>query len=281
MSKKMKHNKKRNTAFLYEALIREITKSILEGNSAKKNNAISILKNRFKKGTNLRKELDLYKAIYETDKLEPYAAEKLLYKVKMAHSSLDATSIYGEQTALIKDINANLPKTTYANFVPSYKNLASISQIFNSDTPIKKSVLLEEQIIKDMTATFTAKETNSMKPIDNLIFKTFIQSFNSQYIGILSEEQKTLLNKYIMSFADNGAEFKLYLNEEIGRLRTIIESSLTIEEVKSDSHMTASTNKVLSIIEEFKQKPFDQDMLADILNIQNLTKEIINNGNNT
>ncbi len=277
----MKHNKKRNTAFLYEALIRELTKSILEGNKKNKNNAISILKNRFRQGTHLRRELDLYKALYETDKLESYAAEKLLYKVKMAHSSLDATSIYDEQTALIKDINANLPKTTYANFVPSYKNLASISQIFNSDTPIKKGILLEEQIIKNMSVVYTEAEDNSMKPIDNLIFKTFIQSFNSQYLDVLSEEQKMLLNKYIMSFTDGGTEFKVYLNEEIGRLRTVLEDSLSCDEIKTDSSMSTSTKKVLSLIEEFKQKPFSQDMLTDILNIQNLTREITNDGNNT
>ena len=29
---KLKHNKKRNTAFLYEALVKELTKSIVHGN---------------------------------------------------------------------------------------------------------------------------------------------------------------------------------------------------------------------------------------------------------
>ena len=33
---KMKHNKKRNTAFLYEVIIRELTKAIVEGDKNKK-----------------------------------------------------------------------------------------------------------------------------------------------------------------------------------------------------------------------------------------------------
>ena len=34
----MKHNKKRNTAFIYETLTRELTKSIIEKDTDKKNN---------------------------------------------------------------------------------------------------------------------------------------------------------------------------------------------------------------------------------------------------
>jgi hypothetical protein len=84
-----------------------------------------------------------------------------------------------------------------------------------------------------------------------------------------------------MSFTDGGTEFKVYLNEKIGRLRTVLEDSLSCDEIKTDSSMSTSTKKVLSLIEEFKQKPFSQDMLTDILNIQNLTREITNDGNNT
>jgi hypothetical protein len=42
-----KHNKKRNTIILYETLIRELTKSILEENEEKKKKVLSILKEFF------------------------------------------------------------------------------------------------------------------------------------------------------------------------------------------------------------------------------------------
>ena len=48
-SKKLKHNKKRNTAFLFEALVKELTKASI-ANDVKKRKAISsILKKHFKK----------------------------------------------------------------------------------------------------------------------------------------------------------------------------------------------------------------------------------------
>ena len=45
---KMKHNKKRNTAFIFEVLIRELTKSIVEKNDKQKKIIISLIKENFK-----------------------------------------------------------------------------------------------------------------------------------------------------------------------------------------------------------------------------------------
>ena len=75
----MKHNKKRNTAFIYEALIKEVTKSIIEKDATRKNCIIAILKENFGKGTTLGKELELYKALSETKNTQLIIAEKILH----------------------------------------------------------------------------------------------------------------------------------------------------------------------------------------------------------
>ena len=51
---KLKHNKKRNTAFLYEALVREATKSILEQDQVKKAIIINIMREHFSAVFDLR-----------------------------------------------------------------------------------------------------------------------------------------------------------------------------------------------------------------------------------
>ena len=61
-----KHNKKRNTMFIYETLIREVVKQSVNKNTAKRDIAIGILKEYFKKDTQLRQELDLYRTLLET-----------------------------------------------------------------------------------------------------------------------------------------------------------------------------------------------------------------------
>ena len=62
----MKHNKKRNTAFLYETLVRELTSSVVNENTARNKKIISIMKNFFRRDTPLGLELELYRTLYET-----------------------------------------------------------------------------------------------------------------------------------------------------------------------------------------------------------------------
>ena len=59
----MKHNKKRNTAFIYETLSRELTKAIVDKNDNKKKVVLAIIKEGFGNDTTLAKELTLYKTL--------------------------------------------------------------------------------------------------------------------------------------------------------------------------------------------------------------------------
>ena len=56
----MKHNKKRNTAFLYESLIQELTKAIMNKDKQRKANIIKIIKENFGKGSSLKEDLEIY-----------------------------------------------------------------------------------------------------------------------------------------------------------------------------------------------------------------------------
>ena len=69
-------------------------------------------------------------------------------------------------------------------------------------------------------------------------------------------------------------QLKIFLNEELGRLKKVIKHSIKLEEVRTDSDMLEKTNQILEMLESFKAKPLDKDMLTQILKIQDLTKEI-------
>ena len=58
---KVKHNKKRNTAFVYEALIREGTNAILKKDLEKRNKVVQIIRKHFNGDTELRQDLDCYR----------------------------------------------------------------------------------------------------------------------------------------------------------------------------------------------------------------------------
>ena len=54
---RLKHNKKRNTAFVYEALVRELTESVVRNNKNKQNKIVSIIKDHFAGDSILKEEL--------------------------------------------------------------------------------------------------------------------------------------------------------------------------------------------------------------------------------
>jgi len=273
---KTKHNKKRNTAFLYEALVREMTKAVVSQDKKRKNNIIDILKESFSSNKILGQELRLYQTILESTDLDSITAEKLLYKIREAYATLDVQEIYDAQSSVINRINKEIGSAVYNNFVPNYKSIATVSQLFGADSSaagIKKGVILEQNVLETLTSDTTKESETEMKPIDNIVFKTFTSKFNEAYGEGLLSEQKELLNRYILSFSSD-TDMKIYLNEELGRLHVALQKALNTDEVKSDGTMTESTNSVINMIEEFRNTPVDKSLVEKVLKIQNLVHEI-------
>jgi len=266
-----KHNKKRNTAFIYETLIREVVKQTIKQDHAKRNTAIAVLKEGFRKGTQLRKEMDLYSALLETDNLDGHTAEKLIYEALKQHRGVDQKKLFTEQSAIIATINKNLDKGVFNNFVPNYKSLATISQLFNQSLNPKTKVLLESRLIKRLTKGRTLKENDSK--VSGLVVKTFVDRYNKTYSELL-KEQKELLNKYVSSFQDEGAEFKFYISEEVGRLKEVIANSRSIEEVAADTAIEEKITQVTTLLEDFHKSPVSRDKLLQVLKVQNLAHEL-------
>lgn len=271
---KTKHNKKRNTAFLYEAIIREITKAIIDQDKYKKKSLVDLCKKYLFSGTELKKELDLYTAIYETNNMDQNSAERLLNEAKLQYEMLDKNKIFDEQTILINELNRVTLGKIFSNFIPDYKNLATISQIFNNTTPIKEKILLESMMLQKMISSIEETNNNKMETLDSLTYKLFVRKFNEQYSESLLKEQKDLITKYVMSFADNGVEFKIFLNEEISRLKDAVNDSLEDKSMLLDEVMRTKTSLILNKMFEYKNKQIDTQLIGEVLQIQNLVKEI-------
>lgn len=274
---RMKHNKKRNIAFVYEALIREATKAVINKESSQKTKVFSILKEFFSKDKILAKELRTYKAIYETDSVDKKIADKIIQEAKIEYLSLDKEKVFQEQTRLIETINTELSPKIYNNFIPNYKDLATIHQIFNSSTSIKSRVILEESIAKNIS--MRAGSLKPMKTVDNLTMKTFLNKYNKKY-GDLLEEQKSLLNLFITSFDDKGTSLKLYLNDEISRLRSELLESKNIKNIFEDKMAMEKIGLVLETLDSYSKREIDRSMLQQVLKIQNLVGDLKENVTN-
>jgi len=271
---RLKHNKKRNTAFVYEALVRELTESIVKNKKDKQNKIVSIIKEHFSKNTLLNKELGIYQAVYDTKQVDRKLAEKIVLEAKEEYASLNKGKIFKEQSALINKINKTISSKIFNNFLPNYRSIASVYSIFNNSLPVKDRVLLEENLVEQMSASAETLGEQNQKPIDNIVYKSFVNKFNEEYSGKLAEEQKDLLVRYISSFSDNGLQMKTYLNEEVGRLKSKLSKVKTNKHVKADNEMVLKIGKVHSLLEGCKEREMDVDMLELVLKTQELVNEI-------
>lgn len=262
----MKHNKKRNTAFIYEALVRVITDSIVNKDETTRQKAINLVKKHFKPNSILRRDLECYRSLYETKSSETNS-RMILVEAKLANRLLDPTGLFKAQTELIKDINTTLGSSTFNVFVPNYKTLATISQIFSQNTTPANKVLLENELMSNMLDASSSQ--TEMKTIDNLVYKTFVDKFNTKYGAELLEEQKSLLTNYITSFVDNGLELKIFLNEELARLKHKLNESKN-----SNPEMKNQINQVIHRLDELGKQEINDSTIKVILNTQALVKEL-------
>lgn len=269
---KLKHNKKRNTAFLYETLVKELTKAVVYGDKNKQKFVSTLIKEHFKKNGPLDRELTLYKQIYETRKFPTDRAEKLLDQVKEDHNSINENDIYNEQSKLIAKINKNLGPGIYSNFVPNYKTLASISQMFNRSIEPKRRVLLEHELLQYITGDEIV-EKKDLKPIDNLTYQRFVDRFNEAYSNALLPEQKELLSRYIRHSEDD-IDLKVYLNEELWRLKGVLKEVSGTEIVKENIDLNDNFQKMSESIQNLQIETINESLIKKIMLIQEFVHEV-------
>ena len=274
---KFKHNKKRNTAFLFETLIKEMAKSVVANDSERQTKIAKIIKRHFTKRGVLYKDLQSYKVLMELKEAESDFAKRIISEVRRDRDRQNTQNIFSEQSRLIKKINVELGQEVYSNFVPNYKTMATIGQLFADNVSPNEKVILEDKLLTEMTKAEEKTEKEILEHIDSIAYKTFTNKFNKAYAGKLHEEQQQVVSKYIYSVSDNGISLKTYLNEEVGRLRDKVRSSLDSKEISSDPEMVKKTEQVLEFLDSLTETKLDEAAIKKIMQIQGLIREVETN----
>jgi len=269
---RLKHNKKRNTAFLFECLVKELAKACFKKDQKEKVKIAKIIKESFNNETLLGRELSLYRALYETKEIDTYSAEKIMIETKKQYEKLNQKSIFNEQTNLINKINRSLSGDVWDNFIPNYKSLATIYQIFNPKTNVKTKVILENNVLMGMISKKQIVEEQEIKPIDDLVLKKFITKFNDKYGNKLLENQKKLLSNYITcAEGPSSSTFKMYIAEELDQIKSVIDS---FERKNDNFPYKEKLQEAKRLIDSFQKKNIDEQDLKRILALQNLAEEL-------
>ena len=122
------------------------------------------------------------------------------------------------------------------------------------------------------------EKVNTIVEVDDIVVNSFVEKFNNKYDNKPLDEQKTVLNLYIKSFVDNSVEFKMFLNEEIKRLKQEVQNAKSNEVFVNDADMLAKTEKIIDKLDSFKQTKIDEHMISTVLKVQSLVKETVQNG---
>jgi len=229
--KKIKHSKFKNTGFIFELLVRQITSEIM---SANKSVAERILKEHFNSKKELSKELKLYQYLVNEKYNSESKAEKFIDTVCEARKRLDETKITKEKYNLIKSIKENYNIDEFIKSpVSNYKALASIYKVFEvvtsneqyepteivnarftiTETIINSSIQNKDVKMKDAVLEEYKKQDEDLRAVT---YKLLVESFNKKYKN-LTPEQKGLLREYINNINNTG-KLSEYVNGEVANI---------------------------------------------------------------
>jgi len=271
---KISHNKKRNTLFLYESLLREYTKAKIENDSKKLTEVRNLLVEFFSEGKVLKEELKIYKAVLETANVDKELAEKILSEAKRLYLGLNQDNIFKQQSSMIARVNRKLTPKFFSNYVPNYKNIATLQQIFGQKASIPTRMLMERQMIDKMTI---GKETIEQinEKIDKYVIHSYLNAFNKKYSDLL-ENQKNLLKKYMTSSEDDNTDFIVFLNEELQDISNKLKTAHTVAEIKEDKEIIKKLFEVKKRFNDLREEEVDEKYLQKILKFQKLVHELEN-----
>jgi len=283
--KQIKHSKFRNTGFLFELLVRQVTSDILNN---RKGIAENLLKKYFNSKTELSNELKLYQFIISEKYNNENRAEKFIDAVIESRKKLDEKKILKEKYNLIKEIKDNYSINDFlGSQIPNYKILASVYKIFeykindsqNYDPKdfVNTKYTLVEHLVGKQILTKSSNETlieSQLKKEDAeiriLTYNMLVESFNKKYKN-LNEKQKGLLKEYINSFT-NSDNLKSYVKNEVKLLaKTFGEVNKVVSDKVTKIKLAETTNQLKKIVSSSK---INDNHITSLIMCYELEKEL-------
>lgn len=282
--KKIKHSKFKNTGFLFELLTRQITLEILNNSQEK---ARKIVAEFFGNGTELSKELRLYKLLIDEKYNSENKAEKFIEAILDARTKLDEQKLIKEKYNLVKVIKENFEIDTFLTSpVTNYRVLASIHKLFEA----KKSDISDIKDIFDSKLTLVEHISTSAptlkqkedklfedykkqeKDLRLLTYKILVETFNKKYSN-LNDSQKNLLREYINNVTNTTKFGEYYSNQ----LKSVVTELHSIHKSMEDKVTQIKLRETINVLKAQKiGKKVTDEQVSSLMMAYELVKEIKN-----
>ena len=245
------HNKKRNTALLYEFLVRTISSALVEGDKRKSSTALRIIRKHYKPGTHLYKEFRLFNALVKTTISSDSIVTSILSEARVAANGTDVDALAREKSLLIRNINHMLKDDNfYDQPIAEYRLYATIQTLLNewrkpAGTADITSLANYENQLREWLLVEKKKEDHVL--IDEtpgttrLVMKMMMKKMNEKYSVTLNNEQREIIKAYAFSSTDESqSSIKKRLKET--RINLLESIDRYVEQKKDD---TLLVNKLI------------------------------------
>jgi len=250
-----RHNKKRDTGLVYEFLVRQLSRSVVEKDPMTYKRTLEIVKKYYGDGTTLSEERELFDVIRSARGLSEASARRVLGEVERHARGMDAKRIDIKKSNLIKEINYSFGQDFFSDHrVPEYRLLASIQMVVdaartqNRLTESVQKIQLEEGLVRYMTTRGSFSEgTTQRSEVDALVMSMVAKRFNEKYSTSLTEPQKKLLEKYIRWQVTGDAKpLSEALVVEMRRINDALTRASFMKEVIEDKSMSSKLEEAKS-----------------------------------
>jgi hypothetical protein len=274
MSKSAKHNKKRNVALIYEQLVRYVARSLVEGETEKARTAMGILKEHFKKDSQLYKEFRLFNALLRTTVDEPRLAERILSEARNAAKTHDPGSLDVEKSRLIASINKRLDEQNFFDTkIPEYRDLATVQTLLNEwrkggSAHIPTVVSYEDKARTILMTEKKLPELIKTDGVNGMTVRVMREKVASKFGDTLNENQLGL----VMAFAKNDAkETKRIMVENKKASLKILE---TFARVNTNQVLAEKIKPVIESVRSLDESSITDDNVARHLLLSRMAEEI-------
>lgn len=279
------HNKKRNVGIIYEQLLRTMAQGLIDNDQEKYNNALTVLRNNFAKGTQLYKEFRLFNALVKTTVDSASLATRILNEAHKAAVGSDSQQLRKEKAQLIKEINHTFDDASFYNQrVDEYRSYATIQTLLNDWRRRDNADLSRVASYENKVCTWLMKEKASdslgtLKDdgVSNLSVKIMREKFNSKYGDTFNASQQELIKEYVFSKSTGkSSQFKAYL----GELKNSLFAELCVYSDSCDNQvLNEKMDKVKDVIQELKFDTVDDQVISRFLVVSQLKSELLEGDN--
>lgn len=248
------YNKKRNTYFLYDVLIRKYIKTLNEGNVTSKV-ALNVTEEYFHKDVILGKERKIFEQVLTIKDYDLTPEERLsvLRQSKELYSRLDKDKIFQEQTRLLNKMSFLFGKNYLNEQIDNYKLFANVYQYLTCES-IAESIVLEKKVLADLEKVEDEKVERKVKGVP----------------PTLLENQKKLVNLY----ESENPGFYMYLYDQIKEMKEVLlEHSVCSECEVCDVNMKSGIIKIYHKLQELSKRGFEEGDFSLIFKVQELVEE--------